>query len=205
MHSYSYVSKVSNLKYGIQGFYGKNKTQIFVLSFFALLGLLTGIFTAIKCGVNSVTLHNYNLTIYCNSTLFSFDVFFSRMLSHVCMLVILTISSLHIAVIPIGYLIHTYRTYLIGFNCTILVLSFGFSGMFTSILIIFPCQLLVTFVFIIFYSLMISRMLQKRRFGNCGRSHFLKIFFIFLLILTILNAIECLLLMLLSAKTILVI
>lgn len=205
MQSYSRINKFSNIGFATKSFLSQNKFQLFCLIFFAVLGLLTGILTAIKTGVSQSTSNDYNLSIYCDGSLFSFDVFFKRMLSHTCVLAVLSISSFTIFLVPVSYLIHIYRMYLVGFNCTLLIILFSFSGIFTSIVIILPCQIAITVVFMIYLCFMTKRAIKKRKFGYCDSPKFLKLFFIFLVIMIVLNLIETLLLILLSAKVILVI
>lgn len=205
MQAYSRINRISNIKYGITGFFRQNKIKIFVLIFLAVLGILTGVFTALKSGISVYNSQDYNLFVFTNGNLFSFDIFFSRMLSHITVIAVISLGSLTIFLLPFSYLIYIYRTYLIGFNCTLLIVLFGFSGIFTSIVIIIPCQIAVTFVFIVYFCIMINRAIEKRRFGYCEKPKFLKVFLITLLILTLLNVIETLLLICLNGNTILVI
>lgn len=205
MQAYSRINRISNIKYGITGFFRQNKIKIFVLIFLAVLGILTGVFTALKSGISVYNTQDYNLFVFTNGNLFSFDIFFSRMLSHITVIAVISLGSLTILLLPFSYLIYIYRAYLIGFNCTLLIVLFGFSGIFTSIVIIIPCQIAVTFVFIVYFCIMINRAIEKRRFGYCEKPKFLKVFLITLLILTLLNVIETLLLICLNGNTILVI
>ena len=205
MQTYSRINRISNIRYGVTGFFRQNKIKIFVLIFLAILGILTGIFTALKCGVDISNIQGYNLSIYANGNIFSFDIFFTRMLSHIVVIAVISLGSLSIFLLPISYLLFIYRGYSIGFNCTLLIVLFGFSGMFTSIVIIIPCQIALTFLFIVYFCLMIDRAIQRKRFGYCEKPKFLKLFFVMLIILILLNLIETLLLILLNARTILII
>ena len=205
MQTYSRLNKISNIKYNLTGFFRFNKIKILVLIFIAVLGIFTGIFTATKSGINITNFQGYNLYIYADGSVFSFDVFFYRMLSHITVLVIISICSYSIFLLPLSYILFFYRAYLIGLNCTFLIILFGFSGIFTSVIIIIPCQIIITFIFIIYFCLMINRAVEKKRFGICNKPKFINIFLITLLILTLLNFIETMLLILLNARTIFVI
>ena len=162
-------------------------------------------FTALKCGVDISNAQGYNLTIYANGNVFSFNVFFSRMLSYIIVIGAISLCSLSVFLLPISYLLFIYRGYLIGFNATLLIIIFGFSGMFTSIVIIIPCQIAFTFLFMIYFCIMINRAIQRKHFGYCEKPKFLKLFFITMLILLLFNLIETMLLILLNAKTIFII
>ena len=205
MQAYSRINRISNIRYGLIGFFRQNKLKLFVLIFLAILGILTGVFTALKCGVDISNAQGYNLTIYANGNVFSFNVFFSRMLSYIIVIGAISLCSLSVFLLPISYLLFIYRGYLIGFNATLLIIIFGFSGMFTSIVIIIPCQIAFTFLFMIYFCIMINRAVQRKHFGYCEKPKFLKLFFITMLILLLFNLIETMLLILLNAKTIFII
>ena len=201
MKSYAVLCKLSNIKYALLANFKKNKFLYLLAIILSFLGLLTGIFVAIKCGITLSTLQDYNLCLYSGSELASFSYFFTRLFSYTCFLLILGICSLTVYLVPVGLILITYRTYLAGFNCFLLIILFGVSGAITSILIILPFQILITLIFIIYFTLMINRAEQKRRFGTVNISFF-KIFLIFFLILTILNLIETILLITLNASVI---
>ena len=205
MQAYSRINRISNIRYGLIGFFRQNKLKLFVLIFLAILGILTGVFTALKCGVDISNAQGYNLTIYANGNVFSFNVFFSRMLSYIIVIGAISLCSLSVFLLPISYLLFIYRGYLIGFNATLLIIIFGFSGMFTSIVIIIPCQITFTFLFMIYFCIMINRAIQRKHFGYCEKPKFLKLFFITMLILLLFNLIETILLIMLNAKTIFII
>lgn len=202
--SYTFLCKTSNIKYGILAGFKQNKFLFVFSAFVAVLGLITGIFVALKCGVTLSTLGSYNLNIYPCENVASFAMFVSRLFSCFCVLLILTVSSLYVLLIPIGFLIIGYRSYLIGFNCTLLICLFGISGAINSVLVIFPCQLLLTLAFVVYFVLMINRAEQRKRFGQTCIS-FWKIFFIFFGILFFVCLTETFLLLLFNANTILVI
>ena len=205
MQAYSRINRISNIRYGLIGFFRQNKLKLFVLIFLAILGILTGVFTALKCGVDISNAQGYNLTIYANGNVFSFNVFFSRMLSYIIVIGAISLCSLSVFLLTISYFLFIYRGYLICFNAILLIIIFGFSGMFTSIVIIIPCQIAFTFLFMIYFCIMINRAIQRKHFGYCEKPKFLKLFFITMLILLIFNLIETMLLILLNAKTIFII
>jgi len=201
MKSYATLCKLSNIKYTFLANFKKNKFLYLLVILFSFLGFLTGIFVAIKCGITLSTLQDYNLCLYSGSDLASFSYFFTRLLSYTCFLLILSICSLTVYFVPVGLILIAYRTYLAGFNCFLLIILFGVSGAIISILIILPFQILITFIFIIYFILMINRAEQKRKFGSANTSFF-KMFLVFFLILTILNLIETILLITLNASVI---
>lgn len=201
MKSYAILCKLSNIRYTLLANFKRNRFLYWLLFFLSSLGLITGIFVAIKCGVTLSTLANFNICLCSTAELISFSYFFTRLLSYTCFLLILALCSLTVYLVPVGFILITYRAYLVGFNCFLLIMLFGVSGAITSILIIFPIQLIITFVFVIYFIIMINRAEQKRKFG-CFNISFFKIFLIFILILTLLNLIETILLIVLNASVI---
>ena len=201
MKSYAILCKLSNIKYALVANFKRNRFIYFLSLFLSILGLITGIFVAIKCGVTLSTLTNYHICLYSSSELVTFSYFFIRLLSYTCFLLILAVCSLTVYLVPVGLILITYRAYLVGFNCFLLIMLFGVSGAITSILIIFPIQIIITVLFIIYFTLMINRAEQKRKFG-CFNMSFLKMFMIFFMILILLNLIETILLIVLNASVI---
>ena len=153
MKSYAFLCKLSNIKYALVANFKRNRFIYFLSLFLSILGLITGIFVAIKCGVTLSTLTNYHICLYSSSELVTFSYFFIRLLSYTCFLLILAVCSLTVYLVPVGLILITYRAYLVGFNCFLLIMLFGVSGAITSILIIFPIQIIITVLFIIYFTL----------------------------------------------------
>ena len=204
MHkSYSFLCKTSNIKYVCQNCYNQNKLLFLSLLFVCIVGILTGIFVALKCGITTSTLKDYNLQIYtCENSSF-FGNFFSRFGSCFGNVIILFICTLGIILIPVGYTLIAYRCYLVGFNTTLLITLFGISGAISGIIIILPCQLIISALCIIYFVLMSNRRKQKKCFGHSDLN-FLKTTLLFLVLLLLICVIETLLLTIFSVNTILV-
>lgn len=198
------MCKSSNIKYGLLRGFVENKLLIFSLVLVAIIGLLTGIFVAIKCRITLSTLCDFNLSICQCTESNAFGSFCTRVFSCICNMLILTVSSLYIFLIPLGYLMTAYRTYLVGFNCALLVCLYGFSGAITSIIVVLPCQIIISLLLIIYFVCAINRAIQKKKFG-VSKISLVKIFFLFLLLLSIVCLIETILLSIFNANTILVI
>ena len=201
--SYSLLCRTSNIKYACQNCFNQNKLLFLSLLFICIVGLLTGIFVALKCGITTSTLKDFNLQIYtCENGSF-FGNFFSRFCSCFGNVLILFICSLTIVLLPIGYTLIAYRCYLVGFNTTLLITLFGINGAISGIIIILPCQLIISAICIIYFVLMSNRRTQKKKFGRCDLT-FLKPILLFSLLLLIICLIETLLITIFSVNTILV-
>ena len=193
----------TNIKYACISNIKKNKTIYTLFFFMFAIGLLTGIFVAFKCGITEATLTDYNLSYYSSQELASFSLFFTRFVSYACFILILFLLSYSVWFVPVGIVLITYRTYLAGFNCCLLISLYGISGAITSVIIILPFQILITFSYIIFYVLMLNRAEQRKKFGFWSIK-FTKTYFLFLLLLTILNFFETIFLIILNVGAIFV-
>lgn len=200
--SYNFICNTANMKFIIKEKFYQNKLFIFSLIFMAFVGLLTGVLVALKCGVGVSTLNDYNLQIYVCGEANSFSNLITRVVSVFCNMLIILISSLSLIIAPIGFIIITYKTYLVGFNCTLLFSLYGFSGAITSILVVLPCQIIMVIGLIVFFVLSVNGSMNKKRF--CEKPKRLKLFLIFFIVLILICIIETLLLTIFNAKMIFV-
>ncbi len=207
MKAYKYVGKYSNFKYTVLSFLRVNKVRIFVLCFFTILGLLTGIFTAVKYlnGTELFNFNNYGITQFANGNIATTELFFKRFLSYTCFLFILLICSLSAFLLPIGCFVIVYRSYLLGLNITIIVVLYGFGGILSAIVIILPIQLCMLVFACLFYCMVRNRCIIKKKYGKAVGLNTILLFLIFLVLLSILNLLETILLILFSGQVILII
>lgn len=201
--SYFFLRKRINFNFSIKSFFEANKILIIILLACFLIGLLTGIFVAIKSGITLETISDFNLSIkHCENEFYLAD-FWTRFSSVLINMLILLVASLYVLLIPIGCVIIIYRSYLIGFNCTLIIALFGFSGAITSILVLFPLQIIISAFLILFFILNIKMSEQKKKYGIAKSGRF-KISFLFIILFLVLIIIESILLYLFNATTILV-
>lgn len=196
----------SGLKYSFSEGFRNNKKTCFLLIIVAFIGILTGVFTAINY-CNGATLINFNdfsLCRYLSGELGTLELFFSRFLSYTGVILIVSISSFTVFLIPINFFLIGYRGYLLSLNVSIMVILYGVGGIMTGLLIILPCQLLQLVVIAIYICLANNKAITKKRYGTCNNKLIDK-FFIVLIALTIINLAETLLLTLFSSRIILVI
>ncbi len=195
---------------GIKDYIRKHKILLIVLSFVALVSVLTGVFTAIKNADNysSVWFDNYNIMNFYNSKIGTWELFFNRFGSYLICLGIVFASSFNVLLSPFSIMAIVIRSYLVGLNCCFMFLLFGLSGMLTTIIIILPIQLINVLLLIAFCSLMFVRARNKQKYGSyCigGEKKPFVLFLIFLVLFTLVNVVETLLLFIFSSKIILVI
>ena len=205
MKDNKFSKRLYSFKYACSEFLAKNKIQLIVCIVFLLIGLFTGLFTAIKInrmGDTSV-FESFNLT-YQLSDLENFaSNFFTRLLSYELVLLLLLLFSLTPFLNVFGWCLIAYRSFLVSINCVMIVFVFSFNGIIKSLLIIFPCQLIMLVIMILFFSFLTGQIKNNKQSG-CKTSMLLP-FLICSILLTIVNILETLLLFLFRSNVILVI
>lgn len=204
MRNVSSSRKWSGIKFKLIEIFKENKKTTFFLIIFITLGILTGIFTAIRYarGANLVCFNDFSLSQYLSGDLGTLDLFFSRLFSTSICCVVILICSTTIYLCPIGLILLTYRAYLVSLNISLIVIANGLGGIATGILIVLPCQFLGLVVLAFFLSFAIRRGILKKKYGTTCKiwDKFLIVYFILLF----LNGIETFLLYIFSSKVVLV-
>lgn len=195
---------------GIKEFFQKHRVLFLFLLFVCLVAVLTGVFTAIKNADNysAVWFDNYNIKNFYDSDMGTWDLFFNRFGSYLVCLVIVLLSSLNVFLTPFGVVVLAIRSYLVGLNCCFMFILFGLSGMLTTIIIILPIQIINLLLLVAFCACMFVRARNKQKYGSYCVGNEKKsfvLFLIFLLLFTVVNVVETLLLFVFSSKIILVI
>ena len=168
MINYSNEAKISSIKYSIIGFFNKNKTTITFIIFLVVIALLTGVFTGIKLYNmgGSIDIERYSFITLINGDIYSVSIFIKRFLSATLVLSFCILFSINKWLSIFGFLLIAYRLFLVALNCTFIVIVLGFGGTINSLLIIFPCQLLIMFCIIVAF--LISKNCFKTK-SVCGK------------------------------------
>lgn len=197
---------VHNFKYQIVEGFKDNKKTCFIIFIVCLIGVLTGIFTAINyCnGVGEINFNDFSICQFLNGELGSLDLFFSRFLSYSVVIIIVSVCSFTVYLSPISFFVLTYRGYLLSLNVAIMVILYGISGIMTGLLIVLPCHLLSLIVIGIYICVSNKKALLKKKYGTCYFKTWDK-FLVVLIVLTLINIVETLLLTVFSSRVILVI
>ena len=204
MKNFSPSRKWGGIKYKLVDTISQNKKTTFFLIIFALIGFLTGIFTAIRYGNGEslVCFNDFSLSQYLSGELGTRDLFLSRLFSTTICTLIIFITSFSVFLLPVGFILITYRAYLISLNCSLIIIVNGLGGILTCLLIIIPCQILSLLALALFCSFSCKRAVAKKKYGtSCKIWDKLLICYIALLVI---NGLETLLLYLFSSRIILV-
>lgn len=206
MKNYSFSSKINNFKYSSLYFIKENKIKVFIFSFIFLFALITGIFTITKYLEIGTLSKDYLLFDYVENDFGKFESLFNRFLSGGFVLIVISLCSISIILLPVGLIVWIYRAYLIGYNCTILIICYGLNGILTALIVILPCQLILSALFLLFFCISLEKLhCRKNKICSCINMNLFKIILLFLLLIFIISLLEFLLLLLFNANVILVI
>ncbi len=184
-------SFLSNTLFSVKSMLGECKIRTIITLIFVIIGLVIGIFVAIRLN-NSGCLENAEEYGYVATNLTAGGIIW-RLISSIIFLALIALLSLNIFLYPIAEIILIYKAYLVGLNIVIILLTKGLSGLFLSILIVFPCQLMLLVVLSCFFCLFSSNI------KNCGCNNW-KIIGGCVLLLLIINILESVLLLLFGAN-----
>ena len=205
MNKISYSRKIGGIKYKLFDVFKENKKTTLFLVLFCLIGLLTGIFTAIKYanGASLINFNDFSLSQYLSGELGTKELFFSRLFSNSITIIIICFCSLSVFLVPVNFILVTYRAYLLTLNCSLIIIVNGLGGFVTCLLIILPCQILSLLIICLFCSFSAKRAVIRKKYGGSNCKIWDK-FILTLIALLVINGIETLLLYFFSSKIILI-
>ncbi|MBE7082059.1 MAG: hypothetical protein E7378_00045 [Clostridiales bacterium] len=204
--NYTKIVKGNNLRYAFIEFFNKNKAKIIIAFVIIIFTLLTGIFTAVKLYNldKDLNLKQFSMYAVLNGNIYTFANFLLRILSALIVLGLLFLFSTTKYTAFLGYLLLAYRAMLLGINCALIILKVGWSGIFISLLIILPCQLLMLILMTLFFILAISLFKTKRTCGYIP-TEYKKIVLAAFFGVLIVNLIEVLILFIFKPTTLLIV
>lgn len=201
--SYKKQSFVNEAKYYLTDAFNCSKIKIIITLFVLFVSLLVGIILAFKYNsdLSMNLLEDYGIVSFVGKGITS--SFFSRLLSILLIMIILFACSFSKFLMPLAVIVLAFRTYLLGFNLCLMFLTYGLPGIFISLFIILPCQVLIMLAFCCYYFLIIKRC---NDFSGCiSPKEKLKITLFILLVMVALCLSETLLLLIFNASVIIVI
>lgn len=196
----------TRIKIFLQDFFKRNKLLIYLLIFAILISLLTGIFTSIKLynADNDISLEDFSMYAMIDGEVYSFKYFILRFLSCLIVTGLLFICSLNIFLNIFGIALIVYRAFLITLNCTFIIIKMGLGGVLSSVLIVFPVQImlivLLAFMFVVYVN-----MSKDKKVCGVYDVKSKKLLIALLFIMLLLDVIEVTLLLIFKPTTILII
>lgn len=183
----------------------ERKIAMLVFFTFMLIAFITGIIVATKTS-NSYTINDNFGVVNINSNSVSVSTFFTRLFSMLLITLLLFGCSYTKFLSPIALLLLVYRSYLLGLYLCLMIALYGISGVIVSIIVAFPCQILSLIIMAIFYITMAKTLRENQCHGIYKTpKQKSKLLVLSLLLLLSICLCEELLLVIFSAKIILVI
>ncbi len=183
----------------------ERKIAMLVFFTFMLIAFITGIIVATKTR-NSYTINDNFGVVNINSNSVSASTFFTRLFSMLLITLLLFGCSYTKFLSPIALLLLVYRSYLLGLYLCLMIALYGISGVIVSIIVAFPCQILSLIIMAIFYITMAKTLRENQCHGIYKTpKQKSKLLVLSLLLLLSICLCEELLLVIFSAKIILVI
>ena len=183
----------------------ERKIAMLVFFTFMLIAFVTGIIVATKTS-NSYTINDNFGVVNINSNSVSASTFFTRLFSMLLITLLLFGCSYTKFLSPIALLLLVYRSYLLGLYLCLMIALYGISGVIVSIIVAFPCQILSLIIMAIFYITMAKTLRENQCHGIYKTpKQKSKLLVLSLLLLLSICLCEELLLVIFSAKIILVI
>ena len=175
------------------------KIRLIITYILLIIGLFIGIFVAVRLHNESILdqAGDYGFINFSPSNLSTLSSFLTRLLSFVAIAGLLCLFSLTIFLYPIAEIVLIYRAYLIGLNLVIIIITGGLGGIFTSLLIILPCQIVALLILSTFFCIFSKQ-------TKCFAREKWKTLGIVLLLLLVVDVVETLLLSIFGANIILV-
>ena len=199
--------KFASFKYQTIDFLYRHKLKIYLCLFFLVLGILTGVFTALKMfnADSSELFDAFNITTSISEIEGLSANFFGRLISCEIVSILLLAFSQTVFTSVFGYCLITYRAFLVSINCVSLVIVYSFGGILKSLLIILPCQLIMLFALCMYFCYNNYLCTERKKYKNIKIKDFLSPFLIVSAVLVIVNLVETVLLFVFQSNVILVI
>lgn len=196
----------SGLKFSCVNALKASKIKLLLIVLLSAVAMGMGVFIAIKTNNNFdlYRLQEINLDSFYSGFTASSSAFFSRSLSLLINVALLSVLSLSPYLFPLACGLIVFRAYLFGLNFALIFIFYGIGSLFTAVIIILPCGLITLFALIAFYLMLEKLNCNCRHYGGAevNRLLFIVIAFVGLIFL---NLIETILLCVLNGKVILVI
>ena len=180
------------------------KLRTIIMGVSIVIMFITGIIVAARTHSDFGTIENFG--VYDIRTGGLSSTFLTRLFSMFFVYLVMFGCSFFDFLFPIAVILISYRSYLLGLNILYMIIFYGFSGVLLSVIIAFPCQIVILLLLALFYILLARTTKDKKCFGSYQISRQReKICLICALALFVVCLCESLLLFLFSAKVILVI
>jgi len=147
----NFFNNFDDIKNGLSLKIKDNKLLIIIFSIIFIAGLFLGIFieksSAVKIYYIEYT-ENYYYSVFSQSES-AFSILFIRIGNNILFFSITILLSLSIYLVPLHFIIIFYRGFILGVVCVIIFSSYSINGIFLTVLVVIPQNIISTFFLIL--------------------------------------------------------
>lgn len=168
MKTKSFNKKIYSVKNNFSKYFLEYKTILIFAGLFFVIGVVTGIFTAVRFSgdLSLEHLSDSNLVEFLKGDKGTTGLIFPYLFSFCLFFGIIAFLNFKPFMIGINYFVLLVRGYLLGFDATILIILYGFAGIINVFIVILPSELLICLVLIMLTSFAVRRNLNIKKFGE---------------------------------------
>lgn len=168
MKTKSFNKKIYSVKNNFSKYFLEYKTILIFAGLFLVIGVVTGIFTAVRFSgdLSLEHLSDSNLVEFLKGDKGTTGLIFPYLFSFCLFFGIIAFLNFKPFMIGINYFVLLVRGYLLGFDATILIILYGFAGIINVFIVILPSELLICLVLIMLTSFAVRRNLNIKKFGE---------------------------------------
>lgn len=150
-------------------FFAEYKFAILFSLIFLIFGACLGIFTAVKYSgeIELDNLADSNLVDFLKGDKGTMGLYFPYLFSFLLSISLIIFLNFKPFLIIVNAVVLVIRSYVFGFNITVLIILYGFAGIINVIIVIIPFELIIWLVLITMSAIAIKRNKNIKQFG-CG-------------------------------------
>lgn len=177
MKNKSFNKKANYLRNNFSQYFSEYKLILFLAGLFLLVGIGTGIFTAVRYSGNLSldNLSDSNLIEFLKGDKGTTGLIFPYLFSFCLFFGIIAFLNFKPFLIGLNFFALLVKGYLIGFDLTILIILYGFAGIINVFIVILPFDLFVCIVLLVLTSFAVKRNLCIKKYGASNTCKNIKI------------------------------
>ncbi len=147
---------IANFSISCKSYMKECRIRLTVSYILLLIAFFLGVFMAIRLNNNNLLerAEDFGYLSFSLSNIASFSTFFWRIISILILLVLIYFLTLTPFLYLVAKVVLLYRSYLLGLNVILIIITNGFGGFFTTVFIILPLQVIMLGVLSTYFCVM---------------------------------------------------
>lgn len=160
------------VKNSYKGFLSKNKVLLTILILSIILGIVCGVFTALKSAaqISKFNINDGALVKFLKGDSSMMVYFSSRFFYYLLILGVIFLLTFVPFLLPLPIIFLIYKSFVLGSNLVVLITMFGVKGIFNVVFVFFPCQLLMLICLGLITACFVLKLLERKRYGRTCNS-----------------------------------